>query len=316
MKKITLATILAFSCCSTLYSQSYTFESLAFPEAFETYAYDINNDNVVVGSFLETFDGLEFSGGFIWKDGEFDLPLLDLLDAGFHGVNDAGTIVGVGIDFLSLSFPSFTLEGEELTLFDYPDAVVTIADGINNAGEIVGEFILDPETEFFRSFRRTADGEFVELSFAGYPDVFAVSINNQGHIVGGVFDEDIAGSGFILGENGFEIFNHSDGETELTAINDLGTVAGIVDDGESVRAFVFDGNDFHDVMFPGATETTVWGINNHGVVVGEYMMPGDEFYTGFVGFPVPEPSSHLLLLGAMVFVATLRRTARHSAARS
>jgi len=307
MIRLTLSVpVMMLILCSLTHAQDYRYESLHLAGTIESYAHDINNDNVVVGAFLDEFD---FATGFIWEDGRFDTPSLDLDDVFFNGIDDAGTIVGVGIDFLSFAFPSFTLRGEELTTFQFPGATLTFADGINNQGEIVGVFVEAPdsEDEFFRSFHKDELGQFAELSFEGYADVAAIDINNNGQIVGGVYDVDGASAGFIFDNEGFRVFDHPDGATELLAINDHGTMVGSVDDGETLRSFVFDGQDFYDVAFPGATETAVWSINNQGVIVGEFIPEGGENYRAFIAYPVPEPSGQLLAILAIPILVVARR---------
>lgn len=309
MTKLLLPATAVLALCSSAAAQDYRYQSLHLGGTVESYAHDINNDNVVVGTFLDEFD---FTHGFIWEDGRFDTPILELDDIFFNGINDAGTIVGAGVDLLELTFPSFTLLGEELTAFDYPEAALTFADGINNQGEVVGDFVrtfeaaLGAEEEPFQSFHRNELGEFVELSFPGFAGVLAIDINNHGQIVGGVYTDEFVQSGFIFDDEGFRVFNHPDGETELLAINDHGAMVGSVFDGDTVRPFVFDEGGFHDFAFPGAAETTVWSINNQGVLVGEFMPEGGENYRAFIAFPVPEPSSCLLALLSMASLTIVR----------
>ncbi len=116
-----------------------------------------------------------------------------------------------------------------------------------------------------------------------------------------------ASSGFIFDNDGFRLFLHPDGDTELLAINDHGTMVGSVDDGDALRSFVFDGQNFHDVAFPGASGTAAWSINNHGIIVGEFIPEGGEDFRAFIAYPVPEPSGHLLSLLALVIGVLARR---------
>ena len=118
--RLALAAAIAICFASPLTAQRYSFQDLDIPDVVELSAYDINNDNVVVGTLVEIFDGEEFEDGFVWDDGEFFFPFVDVFLPSFNGINDLGTIVGVGIDVDEFSFASFFAEGEEVTLFGFP----------------------------------------------------------------------------------------------------------------------------------------------------------------------------------------------------
>lgn len=91
---------------AALLGMEYRFQVLDFPGAVESYAHGINDPNVVVGGYA---DADEAVFGFVWQDGTFTSPELDIEEAFFNGINNAGTIVGVGIDPLSFRFQASRL---------------------------------------------------------------------------------------------------------------------------------------------------------------------------------------------------------------
>src|SRR5947209_7886207 len=79
------------------------------------------------------------------------------------------------------------------TTIDVPGASSTQAYGINNAGQIVGEF--EDATGRFHGFRETA-GVFTLIDVPGASDTFASGINDAGQIVG-AFEDATGRHGFL-----------------------------------------------------------------------------------------------------------------------
>lgn len=288
------------SLCAPLWAQSYSFQALEIPGSAETYVFGVNNHNVAVGaSYDDDFNALPFT----WRNDEFDFPILDeIFEPEFIGINDQGSIVGLGLD-QDFFLVSFLLEGDELSLIEFPGADGTLVDRVNNRGEMVGAFIVEAD-ELFAPFYRSAEGDFEVIELEDYPLLTVSDINNVGDMVGTAYSDEFEPTALILRGDEVEIVSHPDGPSQLLAINDNGHVAGYLDDG---RSYVFDGTGFHDVVFPGAVDTTIWSINNQGMIGGEYMLAGEDFYRAFVAFPVPEPQSNSLLLLGIPFALCVRR---------
>lgn len=73
--------------------------------------------------------------------------------------------------------------------------------------------------------------------------------------------------------NYFDIYVPGSITTSVSDINDAGQVVGIHDSGSGHRGFIFDGTNYTtDVSFNNSgTLTRFYGINNNGVITGEYM---------------------------------------------
>ncbi len=184
------------------------------------------------------------------------------------------TSVGVGdIDVAAApgTFPS------AFEMIDFPSAIETRAIGINNRGQIVGDyedssgtihaFLLD--NGVFNSF------DFLDAtSTDATTSTDANGINDRGQIVGGYTDGS-GPHGFLLDGGNFTTIDAPDAvDTKAFGINDRGQIVGFFESGSGdFPGYLLDrGNftDFTDISFPGAFETQAFGINNSGQIVGQY----------------------------------------------
>lgn len=124
--------------------------------------------------------------------------------------------------------------------FSYPGAYTTQANGIDDAGNVVGIFALVGD-DYANGFERFADGTL------SAPIIFP-------------------GSGVYT--------------TTPTAINNLGTIAGTyaTDFPSGVHGFFLANGIFTTFDFPGAYFTVIQGINDAGDFVGTYMPPDNSHH--------------------------------------
>jgi probable HAF family extracellular repeat protein len=166
---------------------------------------------------------------------------------------------------------------ESFAVFDAPNAVATLATGINNGGEVAGNVTDASQTT--RGFLRHRDGNMIVFdtpNASSTANFFsAVKINDAGDVTG-----DFADMGnthcFVRYSNGnFTAFDVPNGPSQyVQGINDGGEIVGYFQDasqGGKTRGFLRDraGNI---VVFdaPNATFTTATNINNHGDIVGQF----------------------------------------------
>ena len=193
-------------------------------------------------------------------------------------INDAGDIVGMIDDFTSGAFRrmGFVRQGNTLTLIDPPDAEPlngSRANGINNAGKIVGRFT-DP---WITTHGYTYDGGVLEPF--DVPDSWftdPLDINNHGVIVGRTFLNSNPGisTAFILAGGEYSFFR-PDGALapfgiELRGVNDHNTMVGQVLDRTGFRAFAILDGVYMPFSIPGSTRTIASGINNRHQIVGTF----------------------------------------------
>ena len=277
--------VFVFLLTASAFGIEYDFRTLNFPGAMGTNLEDINDNGTIVGWYLGDDD---FSRGLVWQSEIFSSPELEALeDVAFYGINDSGVVAGSALESETLDVISFTLADGILNKIRFPDSDFSIVDGINSHNVVVGSFAT--EDFEFGSFQNSGD-RFEELKFDGFTEVTAYDINNNGVIVGSVLNANDELEGFVLDDGVFSTFNHADGETELVALNDIGDIVGVRYTDEAATYFIFDGNEFHDIAYPGAAISEVWGINNRGDIVGSYLLDESPTYQGFIGTRVPEPN--------------------------
>ena len=173
--------------------------TLDFPGADATIAYGINQWGAVVGEW-DIFDAqgnLLAYHGFIWKDGAFtDVNFPGSADTSILGINAEGDYVGLwDSDINAPSGHAFLKTEERITSFDVPDAVLTVANDINEDGQIVGLYTgADGVTHGFLKVHAS----FTTIDFPGAAYTSAWGINSSGQIVGTHLDTvDAPDRGFI-----------------------------------------------------------------------------------------------------------------------
>jgi hypothetical protein len=159
-----------------------------FPDAAFTQAVGINDAGDVVGGYGDAKGGQH---GYLLSASRF--RAIDAPADGFppgspifttaHDINNTGQIVGfaeVEADEGEEIF-GWLLEGEKFTRIDVPGATGTIPLGINDIGQIVGNY----QDEVDRSHGFLRQGEtFITIDFPGAPNTLLSCINTHGQIVG------------------------------------------------------------------------------------------------------------------------------------
>jgi uncharacterized membrane protein len=143
-------------------------------------------------------DGTQKRHGFTWRNGAFttfnvpdDHPTFGTVAL---GINDIGEVVG---DYVAANDPipdppkppprhGFLRSSKGVfTTFNVPGAVLTIGEGINNAGTIVGVYVLADGSA--HGFVRT-NGVFMTVDVPNSSNTAINSINANGQIVGSYDD--------------------------------------------------------------------------------------------------------------------------------
>jgi len=160
---------------------------------------------------------------------------------------------------------------QQYTLIDVPGGTNTYANGINNAGLIVGRFD-DDSDGLTKAYFRDRDGRFQIIVFPGAVFTVAVQINSRGTIAGRYTFEDGLNHGFILRHGKFETVDFPGAmETYIRGLDDADNVMGhyfLNDDHE--QGFIRDRTGFHTINFPDSLSSDVWDRNASRIAVGDY----------------------------------------------
>lgn len=139
-----------------------------------------------------------------------------------YGINDFGTTVGYYETMPGGYFNGFMMTGKTATTIDYPGAYNTICYGINNSGEVVGQYV---DTEGFYYAFEYENGTYTIMDPPGATYAGAGAINNLGEIAG-VYTDAEGSHGFILSGTTYQTLNVPGAAYTLWGggINDSGDV--------------------------------------------------------------------------------------------
>ena len=219
------------------------------------------------------------------------------------GINAAGDVSGIFVDAAGNTH-GFTEIGGVFKTVDNPvSTVFNQALGINNSDETVGYYTLIPGGAPGDVSYSQKSGVFTPVT--GLPTNFnnqAVGINNAAtpEIVG--FYQPDAGLTTSFGylDDGGTITTIDPFDsvfTQALGINDLGEIVGFYTDAAgNQHGYIDNDGVFTSFDPPGSASTTINGLNDKGDIVGFYTNPTTDTVEGFVGTPVPEPSTWAMML--------------------
>jgi hypothetical protein len=176
-----------------------------------------------------------------------------------------------------------TVTFKQVAKFTYPGADRTLAQGIDDAGNVVGAYIPTNAT-WANGFERYADGTLSDPIIAPGGDVFQTvptAINNTGTIAGN-YSDSTGTHGFLLTNGAYTVFDYPVVYwTTINGINDVGDFVGyyVRNDG-SGGAFVSIAGNVVPITIPRSTFISPSDINNVGDIIGWYNTAQTE--AGFV----------------------------------
>ncbi len=238
------------------------------------------------------------------------------------GLNAAGGLSGIYTDAAGNTH-GFTRIGGTFATVDNPlSTVFNQALGINNSDETVGYYAPTPAGAPGQIAYSQAGGVFTDINHllpgaSTNMNSQAVGINNTGDIVG--FYQQASGNtlGFEDADGSITTIDpFGSTNTQALGVNDSGEIVGFYTDANGFQhGYIDNGGVFTTFDPTGSVSTTINGLNNAGDIVGFYgNAAGDT--VGFVGTPVPEPSTWAAMLAgfAALGLAGLRASRRSVAA--
>ena len=245
----------------------------------QTQPQKINDLGDIVGIFVDTS---AVSRGFIrFNNGVFSPPLVDPNDTvNFtqgRGINNSRIVCGDYLDADLVNFHGFFFTHGNYQNFDLADSTTTILLGINNAQDFAGSVI--PTGGIQEAFL-SIGGTVTEFAVTDATATLAYQLNATNQSCGYYIDS----SGVVT--HGY--WRDSDG-TINAPIDPVGSTSTILfgnnNTNQMVGRYVDAVGDTHGILFnpsnnsfvvydfPGATFTSLNGINERGVVVGRYTDP-------------------------------------------
>jgi len=327
MKKFWLAAAVFFvlGLSSNASAVQYTFTTIDFPGATDTFANGINDQGSIVGT--NTTDntlihlwgkGADGDQGFLYEGGTFTtVNFPSAVATKVTDINNSGTMVGTAFEQqASILFGTgFSFDGGNFKPVQFSEAVQfgTSLNGISNSGLMVGSFD-DGATN--RNFV-IDENNVTKLSDVFGDDSSANDINNKDLIVGDFLTPADVDRGFtFVGDTLTELSFPGSDSTFANSVNDLDLIVGSFvrfeeDGGFEEHGYFFEDGNYFQIDFPGAEGTTIRGINNSGDIVGAYLDGSGwhGFLASRTASQVPEPATMALLGMTLGGVALLRRKA-------
>jgi probable HAF family extracellular repeat protein len=281
---------------AALHAYTYSYESLDYPGAEETWANGINDIGEIVGIYLDAtglhgfhYDGLGTYASLDYPGARRTTP---------QAVNNVGEVVGYW-DVTSGIERSFHYADETWTALDYPDPThdYTRATDLNDAGQIVGYYFTGPDYLYTDIYAFVYEaGSWTSLQYPDALYTWGEGINNTGQIVG-YFQETAGGRHAFVYEMATGVFTRLDFPgadwTYALDVSDSGHIVGVYKTGLGWHGFIYDGATWTTVDYDGAGTTDTWAaaINNPGRIVGYYSVGGA--WHGFLNCPAStNPGQH------------------------
>ena len=172
---------------------------------------------------------------------------------------------GFCLSLLLLATAPLTLAQGTYTQIDYPGATLTVAAGINSAGDVVGGY---QDTSSNSHGFLLSSGIYTTIDDPDAPGAYAVGINDLGQIVG---TASYVSYLYDLQSQTFTTISYPDAHdyTDVTAINNSGTVVGILTvNGRHDVGLILSGGKYRMYLPSGTNRAQLLGVNNSGEAVG------------------------------------------------
>jgi hypothetical protein len=246
----------------------------------------ISDQGDIVGTVI---DSTGVAQGFIYRSraGKFSAAFHAPNDTGQwtqgRGINNRRHAVGEYLNGTDGTFHGYRLLHPNFVDFDVTDALDTIPLGINNVGDFVGSAIFsDGSQPAFISVRQ-------RVTIFAVPDAtatFAFQLNTLNQIIGYYVDVNGITHGYTRDTDGtlsYPIDVPDASGTILFGNNDSNWGVGRYTDslGVTHALYFVSPDDIQTYDYPGATFTSLNGINKQGTVCG-YYLDADGIYHGFM----------------------------------
>lgn len=250
-----------------------SFVQVTAPEgAADAVVFGVNDKGDVAGSF--TTDGvneLGFAGGI---DGSYEIFEFDGAPTQPRSLNNQGAIVGLYLPGGQLNEFFRAKNGALSAITKDGTPLIGIAQGINAAGDFVGDYFISPTSVPVRGGYKGKNSAWQSDVTLPFPAVRVAprGINAKGDIAGWfIAAPGEAAQGFVIKDGVATVINYPDANlgTFPQGINDKGEISGQWTGADNVShgfALASDLAAWTSFDAPGAANTQAWQINNHGQI--------------------------------------------------
>ncbi len=269
---------------------TYELGVLPIPGYISSWANDINDIGQVVGGCCDSYS-ISHSHAFVWQNG----AMRDLGVGIAAAINNSGDVAGKD----NYGHAVMWHNGVVQYLATLPDSYGSWANGINDAGQVVGGSVYSPTSGAYRHAVLWQNGVAQDLGvLPGCYRSEAWAINSRGQVVGNCHDSSGYSHAFLWHNGVMQELAIPQGGFQAWAygMNDQGQVVGWFSDpsGYACACVWQDGVAQALDRLPGSSDTAIaYAISGSGQVVGVCQT---SFWQACLWSPVPEPSSLLALL--------------------
>lgn len=212
-----------------------------------------------------------------------DVP--NAINTDVNGINDLGLIVGDFDDVDGLTKGFFRDSQNRFHTIMFPGSTRTVAQQINNEGTIAGVYAFEDGWRHGFILRR---GRFETVNFPGAISTKIRGLDDRGNVMGNYSITGDDEQGFIRDQTGFHSVNFPDSLTsDVWDRNERGLIVGDYTDStpdENIHGYTLYNGRFEALDFPGFPITSLRGVNEQWVIVGQYAQ-NDFLGHGFVKKP-------------------------------
>jgi hypothetical protein len=274
-----IALVIAFMATPFAIGQTYNFKTIQVPHSQSTSVYGINDSGVMSGNYIDSSGATHcfiVSGATITT-----ITDPNGTSTSCFGINSSGAIVGSYA--LSTGFSNgFIYQNGIFTDIVVPTATAgTIAYGINDAGEVVGQFGDNTTIHGF-----LFDGStYKTLDAPGAAVTFAVGINSNNLITLQSLNSSGFASSWLLNGTNYILLNVPGAVASgAHSINNLNEIAfSWTDSANATHGAVFAKGKYYFIDDPSGTNTAIDTINDLNVIVGHFIPTGTTQKEGFRG---------------------------------
>ncbi len=288
MKRIHFALVLTLLLGTSLWAQSYSFQTINYPGDSFTQLLGINN-NLTIAGYHNVNNNLGFT--LRLPNGYSSENFPNSMMTQVIGINNTNVTSGFYVDNDGNTHGFYRSARGLFTTADFPGTPFNQLLSQNDMNQAAGYYSLSQNnsTPDFPYVYDEQGGVFEVIYIPGaVGGAQATGVNNSRQVCGFYIDANNVNHGFVLNFGKFKALDYPNSTfTQALGLNNAGQVVGdYMDAGGNTHGFVYNinGNFFTSVDDPNGVGTTIVnGINDRGTLVGFYGT--SPINSGFVAFP-------------------------------